>query len=385
METLQAIDQILELFPHYTVKANGEIGLPCPFCGQHGSRNGRFEVKNGYPFYGNDRLIFFPDTSRPPFCRQCGRVWYYDQIVELLAPGRYTIGELLTPADEVQNVPAKSRGVVGNDEDYVNTVHASVRRDYWYENGWTDAIIDRFRLGWGAMYPGSNKAGRHIIPFQARTVEGVEEVWSFEGRLDPEDYGCGEERNIKTAGLTKDYFWHIADGESETLWVAEGPKDAITAYLLGYRHILALFSSGMWTPDIAEWVRQNYEVVIVAGDNDDAGQKMTRHAAGQLYEIEVTSRMLRWDALLPEKYDLTDLLRDRGLEGAKEYLEDNIVDYVPRGFVPRFRDVSPNYVPASKDGPDVYSVQEVRGELPDIICDFLSITRAFANMPAGAF
>lgn len=350
------IHELLELFPHYEEASNGEYHTPCPFCGK-----GVSTTYKGVKFYGEDRLVWYAD-GKGVHCRQEGKYRPIEKVAEFFG------GEISADFDMV------SEGATAEEKEaeapviaspaYVAQCHETVDRAYWYRNHWTDETINRFKLGYGGMYPYSTKAPRHLIPMQCQH-EGDPPLigYSFEGRYIADK---SEPPNIKTKGLTKGWFWYIEDDPgSKTIAITEGPKDAITLWQSGYKNFAAIFGSGGFTPGIAEFLKtKGYENIVVFGDNDEAGDKFNRSVIRQFFPVKVN--VLEWPESTPEKYDVTDALVDGKLT---RLLQENFSEQRSKGFIHDYTDVEPDYSP---DTPETaMSRDAIRAELPLVISDYL--------------
>jgi 5S rRNA maturation endonuclease (ribonuclease M5) len=195
----------------------------------------------------------------------------------------------------------------------------------------------------------------------------------LEGRLNKRsDATEFEKYNVKTQGSIKGYFWHVQDDPSSTrLVIAEGPKDGISAWQIGYKNFLAVLGATNWQRPTAEWIaEQGYTEVIVFGHADPAGEKLIENATKDLHSVGVTPLRIQWPNTVKEGYDLTDALIEHSLGGAGIWLQEHIQrSRGSRGWFADFRTHDPSYV-APK--PDVaVPLEQVRAELPAVLQDFV--------------
>ncbi len=349
-------DDLITGFPSGSVihKTNGELASPCPFCKEGGAK-----------FSGEDRLVWFYPPS-VLFCRACGTHSYEELAASLFGSDAVVMPSLIGVSDDA---PVKRELYLCNNE-YVRSLHEAVDREFWQSFGWTDETINRFQLGYGKLYAYANRAIRHIIPFKPWTVEGeVANGWALEGRL-PYNSTAQEERNIKTAGLGREYFWAIfEDKNDETLIITEGLKDAISAYQIGFRSIVAILGSATDRESLSQWIDlQKFKRIIVASDNDAAGE---RYASSFRSYLKTPVYSIRWPADHRPGYDLTDLLFQRGLDSYGFVIDHlALVDLVvEKGLVKDVRVYYPDYRPETFEPTDLTTI---RSELNCTIDDFLT-------------
>lgn len=354
------LEDLRELFPPGSIQgldSSGNASAPCPFCDPgHGQRRSH----NGHDFVGDDRLVLYRDFAGA-WCRVEGAYYTIEELVELLDPEGVAI-EGVKPETKERTVKEPTALTVGFD--YVENCHQAVVRSYWYRNGWDDTTINHFLLGYGTLYPHSNYRDRHLIPFRARTKGFIEDRWSFEGRI-PKEVDAGEEpRNSKTGGLKMGYFWHIDEGDGDTLCITEGPKDAISMWQIGYRQVIAIFGSSFWSGSIAEYIQERgFKRILCLADNDEAGRKLNETIAKSLGDLEVL--FLQWPDETKTGQDLTDLLAEGRL---REYIDTYVLRKVSRGYIPDYEAVDPDYEPEITSG---RPLKELREEMPVVLREFL--------------
>lgn len=360
------IDEILALFPHVSGESDGELHTPCPFC-----KKGTAHRKNGITFRGDDRLIWYVDRKGVS-CRQCGTYASMAKLLELLQPGAELSASFDTET-QVVTAPKKPLWECLTAERYVRKLHTAVDRNYWKRNLWTDTTINRFLLGYGQLYEyGSYRLPRHVIPFQPRDTERVLDGYMLEGRLSARSDATEHEKyNIKTQGSTKGYFWYIHDSTSDEIAIAEGPKDAITAWQLGYKNVLAIFGTSGWKASFAHWLAdQGYVKATLFGDNDDAGKKFVENAVRDLHGAAITPYCLTWPDGLPQGYDLTDALMREGESGIALWLSRHLHHAKgSRGWIADITTYIPEYAPPNPE--EATPLETIREALPKTINSYV--------------
>lgn len=360
------IDEILELFPSVSGDAEGELHTPCPYC-----KEGAVKTKNGITFRGDDRLVWFTDR-RGVACRKCGTYCSIAALLADLQPGSVISESFVKEATDRVETHKKPLSECLTAERYVNTLHRNVDRKYWQKFKWSDTTIERFKLGYGGLYEyGSYRTPRHIIPFIPRSVEAVLDGYMLEGRLNSRAEETEYERyNIKTQGSVKGHFWHIKDAEDEQLVITEGPKDAITAWQLGYKNVMAIFGTSLWRPEFAQWIAdEGYKKVIIFGDNDDAGRGFIDEVTKDLHAKGVAPFRIAWPDGLPKGFDLTDALVQEG-DGIATFLVRCIThSSATRGWIENVRTFIPDYNPPTPD--KALPLQTVRSEMSVILRDYI--------------
>lgn len=382
---ITSIEDVLDYVPFYVVTATGEAHCPCPYC-----KDGKTTSHNGRTFYGDDRLIIFSDF-KGVHCRKCKTSKRIEQFVLDISGMDVDLESL---QKSVATPTVKISEPLEQEDSHVALLHKAVQRDWWKRFGWTDALIDHFRLGYGQMYRRTlnKQRDRHVIPFKPSSFAKDYEGWVFEGRLNRrEDEKIYQEPyNKKTAGLTnKQYFWWInEDQSSDTVAITEGLKDAITAYALGYRRILAIFGASAWSRDHATFLmRWEVKTAHLFGDHDEAGQAFNKEVATDLHAAGIRPLGLNWRYVGAEKsgYDLTDLLATRGDLAAKQYLADNMhgIGAARRGRIKDYRTVDPNYT--LPDPAETKPLAVIAEEMPGVIADFIDTysKRVKANKGQG--
>lgn len=304
MTIYQTLEQLVDLFPpdKRLYKTTGEVNTPCPFCSL-----GDETWYLGNRFFGEDRLVWFT-SGNGTFCRQCG-YHAFQQIVDLLDRGS-SVDEHLAMNLNVNRNPTQ---LVLHNDHYIQHLQDAVDRPFWKKFGWSDSTIDRFKLGYGLLYPNSTRLPRHVIPFKPWTIHGEEDGWALEGRLNDrsEEALPDEPYNKKTLGLTGNrYFWYINENPStDTAAIVEGPKDAISAYELEFESIGVAFGTNGWNEAKTEFlVKRGIKNIYVFGDNDDAGRLFNESIKQHCQKFDVTCYFLTFPTDAPNGFDLTNFL-----------------------------------------------------------------------------
>ncbi len=161
-------------------------------------------------------------------------------------------------------------------------------RLYWYSRGYTDDIIDHFRLGYtGKWYVIPVFNGGTLVNFQCRTPE--KKIWEW------------------TSGLgIQPFNFNILDNTDWAV-VTEGPADAIIATQHGFPAISWLSSALSWDKNLSgHFVRLNK--IYLMFDNDKAGWRGLRRI-GKNFSNKCW--VIDWEGF-PEKCDVGDILKQSG-------------------------------------------------------------------------
>jgi hypothetical protein len=364
MTKIGNVTELLTLWPDEVVpkRARDEVHVPCPFCPVVDQSDTYY--KNGVSFVGDDRFKIFSDGHA--WCNVCGRegrghngVYLLPEIAQRLVfdvAAQFDI----TPLERIV-VPLSTIG-----EFDLTLAHALVHRDYWYKFGWDDVTIDYFRLGYYEMYHVDGPV--HVIPMEVRTDEDGSEVkWFLEGRNpDPQE---GQAKTKRLRGSSRNYFWHINTDPSDRMVVlVEGAKDAVSAYHLGYKNIVANLGTGTWTMRKTAFLKRfGYQKFIIFGDNDPAGQDFSLKGYIWADRLGLDTQVIKWTDDKRENYDLTNLLEENGVEQTRLYIQDNL--YKPNisqevtaskpVFIQDFREVDPFYEPEKLN---LITLDDIRGD-----------------------
>lgn len=358
---IDTLENLFNLFPNWTF-SGGIYRSPCPFCDEPLKRS----FKNNHLFCGEDRFVRDFRRYDAFYCTHCRRVYTVDEIASQL--------DVTLKSDFDNTIPLtylrEKKEIWLTDAEYISTLHSNVQRDFWYSFGWSDHIIDKFQLGYGTLYPNDDHPARHTIPFIPYTGDGPVNGYAIEGRL-PYGYVGKDKRNIKTAGITKEYFWQIVEGNSETAVIVEGLKDAISITALGIdTHIYAILGNATDRELLSNTLSKRlYKKVILCCHHDEAGlgyiNDFVSHLTCEVYALQ-------WPENAKSGYDITDLLVDLGPTDAKEYINNNLYApqlEIPRTLVPDVRSFTPDYVAPQ---PSEYTSKVVREELPQVLDEFFT-------------
>jgi hypothetical protein len=367
MKEIREIDDFRQFWPDDIdfQWRGGQINLPCPFC----LPDGEIDVveKNGIKFVGDDR--FHISDELICYCRVCaregrgrgGKGVYLLQDIAKLFSSNISIDFNAAPK------PRKNEPLELLSDTQIIMAHAITDREYWYDLGWTDEIIDRFKLGYFELYPSDGPV--YIIPMEVRTTEfESEKKWFAEGR--PDKSLKGEISTKRTRGSSREYFWHIHEGNLDDFAVlVEGAKDAITAYMLGYRNIFCTFGTTVWTLKKTRFIKDfGYTKFIIFGDNDPAGERdLNLKTFNWATKIGLDAYSIRWTEDKKLGFDISDLLLELGVESSNTYINSHL--YKPDiskqtevsrpSYIADYREVDPYYEP-KKD--DVITLDEIRGD-----------------------
>lgn len=352
------ITTIYDLYEYFPTSSDGPINnTPCPFC----PPDPEVIYHRGRAFYGDNRLVWFDDAV---WCRKCHTRMTYTELAKEFDPASELVVEEL-PRDKRAKIPTP----IGVTQAFIEQMHRQVQRDYWYAFGWTDETIDHFRLGYGPVQPGSLKGDRHLIPYHAQSFNFDGTVWMMEGRATDPAVIEAHGKNIKTYAKGN-MFSHIAEGVSRSIVVCEGAKDMVTLYQLGYRHILMLPGTSMWSDELGDYLKnEGYERVEIFGDNDDAGLDLAQEIGTHYRDSLIETVYLQWPSKYPDGFDVTDLLIHEGPDKAAAILSQGLKTAPVRGYIRDYLTIDPNYLP---DVPArAKSVHQIREELPTIIDAYL--------------
>lgn len=359
MPTL-TLSELLDYFPS-SAQINSEIHTACPFC----RPEPQVVYHKGRAFYGEDRLIWFPDGV---WCRKCRTYMRLDDLAREFDPSAdFDLSKVEDSRGQkvVRDAPA------GVSEAFIDAMHKHVQRDYWYAFGWTDETIDHFRLGFGPVSSWAKTGERHLIPFKVRSLEFDAKVWAMEGRsTDPEQIAAGK-KNVKTPGIQGRIFSYIHEGPNRSIAICEGAKDAVSLYQLGFRHILMLPGTSVWSDDLGSWLKtKGYDRVEIYGDNDEAGRKLAEEIGTCFRNDLIEAVYFQWPSKYRDGYDVTDLLARLGQDETVRELRRGLKTAPLLGFVNDFTTVEPTYTPTFPI--KAKHVNQIRQELPTVIDEYIN-------------
>lgn len=372
---VSTINDLLGLFPENSVSEGPRAYEgPCPYCAADGSRGQSWVNSTGKHFVGEDRFKIWFENFGTYWCQQCHRSGKISELVDFLDPGSVVTSSIVMTMEPTKLRHRESvlltEFLVG--EDNLDKKHAVVRTEFWKAFGWSDKTIEDLRLGYGAVWDhgtyGAMTEPRHLFPLRISDSTQVFDGWIYEGRRT----GDSGPKTVKPAGSDKGFFGiHINPGD-DTIVIVEGSKDGGSAYELGYTSFMVLFGAGKWDAHMAKFlVDQGFTTIILAGDNDESGQKFVKRASEDCHQVSLTPRVIAWAKDLKEGYDLTDLLVDQGREKARQYVDGNANVKAPqKGFIANYKLIDPTY--NRPDPTQATPVEQVRRELGDVLRDFIA-------------
>lgn len=200
-------------------------------------------------------------------------------------------------------------------KEYITACHAAASKtDYFKQRGFTDEIIDRFNLG----YDESKKV--IVIPYDTNGSYYI--TRSTEGKTFRKPPNSSQD-------AAEPVYNRAALYSGLPCFVCESPIDAISIIAAGGGSCTAVAVGGTGSRKLIDQVKAKEPtgVLILAFDNDEAGQKATETAAADLAELKgVTYFAARWtlDAYPDEqRKDANDFLR-----GNKDQLAADIAENV---------------------------------------------------------
>lgn len=130
---------------------------------------------------------------------------------------------------------------------------------------------------------------------------------------------CGSAKSKGDIG----WFPHggLDDIEGAPIVLAGGEEKALACLAAGYRAFC--LQDGEKAPSqevIHRLVTGKPSLVIVAYDADETGEKSAHETADILYRERVPVGIAEWDASIPSKYDVNNLVLDLGLESLQHFL-----------------------------------------------------------------
>jgi 5S rRNA maturation endonuclease (ribonuclease M5) len=316
---IQNITDLERYFPNVQKTRATEWHSPCPFC-----TTGELTIKNNVSFYGRDRLIWFLKDNAF-VCRQCkehgrgrNKKGYYS-LTEVANFFGESVSAINSGVYELQReeVPLRNLWTTA----MVEAAHAQVDRPFFYRFGWTDATIDRFKLGKGRFRGASEPL--HIIPMRIERI--------FKSAPDDE-LGELNEWYIATRGGDRPYrssgsvfnYWSLLKGcaPTKTVLIAEGEKDAISlTQLFPTFDVVVAWGASSWSAAKTEKLAKAYDEIVVFGDNDEAGAAFNEQIAAQCAHLNVRCAFVSWPEGLPAKCDVTDILAQHGTDEAARLLQ----------------------------------------------------------------
>lgn len=160
------------------------------------------------------------------------------------------------------------------------------------------ATIERYRLGVGVIPACPCRHERLIVP-----VWEAGRLVSLRGRA----IGCACAKWMNAGGCKKTLCGLDGLAEGATVWIVENFVDGL---LLQERYGWAALSptTGVTTHWLPEWISRlaaaRPQQVVVAFDNDAAGQRAGKRVASQLRNAGLRARLWEWPADAPPKADM---------------------------------------------------------------------------------
>lgn len=351
--TIKSVEDLISLWPDdaRVEYSSSEIHTACPFCPPD---TGDVYERDGRTFVGDNRFVIF---SNHAWCRDSQ---YHDKTVPKWISFEYLakfLGSDISP--DFSTSSENFKPIVRQLETYTDTTiadaHANVFRKFWKKYGWTDATINRFKLG---MYDMFMNTSFHIVPYKATDTETDEVTgWVMEGRAPDEE---GKSQTRRSVGLTQNYVFFIHENKDDrSIIITEGVKDGITAYQLGFRNILSISGATIWQKEKSAFLaRHGFELALIVGDNDEAGKAFNQDVIDRNAASGIKTSQLVWDDEMRLKYDITNLLEDLGEIDALEYIAAHTQSGRPQK--PVWSSLEPRKVDGQLDQ-DYIEVEEIRG------------------------
>lgn len=358
---INALEDFIDFFPHGSVRRlQSEYDSPCPFCEGEGEIP---IVHNGKNFYGTDRLSWFIETNTF-YCRTCQRNpnkrRYIFNIVDLIEKLELTV-EVSNSFFEGSHERQESPIPFWSEFDVLTAHYRHYDKSYWKEFGWSEDVINRFKLGYGTV--SYNVGDSWIIPMNLRTVKTPPNENQFYITYRTKN----EKGSRRLSGTVSEYFWHIRESQDTTVVLTEGEKDAISAYAAGYRNIVASLGTNGWNISKTRYLAaQGYTKLIIFGDNDEAGTDFAESVFKWSESIGIDTYVLKYPEDAFHGYDLTNLFQHYAGQTI-EYINNNIIkpNVIPTltettrpTYIRDYVDIEATYMP---DNPPVLTREDVRG------------------------
>jgi len=178
-------------------------------------------------------------------------------------------------------------------------------RDYWLRRGFSDEIIDKYKLG----YSGDNV---YTIPL----------------------FKEGSLHNFQCRLSTKKRIWNWASGrgpilfgedkvDSKFVFLAEGPIDAMILDQLSLPAISHNGGSGAWSEDWNKYILR-FSYIYLIYDNDEAGISSSVRVSKKLLN---RGYILFWPDYFKEGFDINDAYLTLGTDKTKKLIQDVMLDY----------------------------------------------------------
>lgn len=243
---------------------------------------------------------------------------------------RYFYGQLTAPGGEPARDYAARRRI---SPAMVKSFGLGFAPDAWY--GLTDAMRDKGYsdlelVDAGLANPNKSGKGVHDI-FRSRLMFPVIDVRGsvigFSGRI----LGDGEPKYLNTRetlvfNKSRNLFaLNLAKkSKSGYILLAEGNIDVVSLHQAGFDSAVASLGTSL-TPEQARLISRYTKQVVIAYDNDGAGQKASQRAIGILEGLDLKVKVLRMSGAK----DPDEFIRQRGADAFRNLLEasENHVEY----------------------------------------------------------
>lgn len=185
---------------------------------------------------------------------------------------------------------------------------------YLKDRGISSKVVNEFQIGYAPSNPeyGYSYHDRIMIPIRNNWGEFV----AFTGRTiisdSPKYLNSWESPEYQKYRLLFGYYESLSHiiNSGEAILV-EGQFDLLTLWQNGVKNVVA--SSGKFTPEQARVLSRYTTKVIIAMDNDSAGDKIAIKAKRYLEDMEVTTTVLKLPVKDPDEY-----IRAEGIDKFKE-------------------------------------------------------------------
>lgn len=318
-------------------------------------------TQNGHPFWGVDRLgwslhenkFFLHDKYSGSW-----RAFSLKDIGELL--GSEVSDDIEIVESEITEKPLSMQW----DKLQVIAAHAIVDRAYWKSKaGWDDEVIDRFNVGKGTLYFNIETP---LIPMQIESVDGEFPPGYYMAARMPD--GFTSSKWMHSRGSDRRYLWKIQDEDNGVFALAEGAKDGISAWALGFKNFIVTFGVTKWSYEKTEYIKsRGCTKLVILSDRDIAGQGLATKAAAWATKAGLKVEILKWPEYLPASIkDISDISYMYGRKEGEKIIRDNLISPdidvtagVTRGvFIKKYSDLDKEYVP---EVPTPISLDMLRG------------------------
>ncbi len=193
----------------------------------------------------------------------------------------------------------------------VKACHAALPpriREYLNKRGISDEVIDKYELGWGEFY----RKSWITIPIKDETGNYI----FFKLREDPES---GKEKITYPNGSAQLYDWETLQDKNKKLVICEGELDRLALVSHNVCAITSTHGAGTFKEEWGKKIGGDRKVYICF-DNDDAGRKGARKAAGIVQNAGNETYLITLPEEVGDHGDITNYFID--LNGTVEGLFD---------------------------------------------------------------